>query len=170
MLARLDGIEGVEASRVDWTGRHLLLVLKPGADSRRAVAEAKGLLGGRARRLGAAEEAAEVAAFERGEPWMRVGESARLSGREAEVLSARLAAQVAEGAGLDESEAARVATVLREELTAAFERAHEAGGEVRRLDAELPEGLARVERRLGPLLPAGRAEKVRKALRDALDR
>ncbi|HET6204859.1 MAG TPA: hypothetical protein VFI25_18880 [Planctomycetota bacterium] len=169
MLARLDAVEGVEASRVDWTGKRVLLDLEPGADASRAIAEAKEVLGGRARRLAAAAEAEGVESFRRREPWMRAGESARLSRREAEVLSGRLAARIAKEVALDEPEADRFGALLREELSAAFDRAHEAGGEVGRLGGEMPKALERVEGRLAAF-PPEKAEKLRKALREALVR
>ena len=166
MLARLDEVEGVTASRVDWSGRYVLLELEPEADASRAVRKATAVLGQPVRRLPARDEASQVEAFRKGEPWMRAGESSRMSRRESEVLSGRITEQVARDAGLDEAETGRLGALLREELAGAFERAHEAGGDVERLHDQLAVALEGLPSKLSSFLSPPKAERVLKVLQD----
>ncbi len=170
MLARLDEVEGVKASRVDWSGRYVLLELEPEADVSRAIRGAQAVLGERVRRLPARDESSQVAAFRKGEPWMRAGESSRMSRREAEVLSGRFTERVAREAGLDEAETARLGAILREEISGAFERAHDAGGGVERLDGPIGVALAGLREKLAAFLPPEKADSVLNHLRAAGNR
>jgi len=105
----------------------VLIRLAPGAAPEDVVARATPILGKGARRLDAAAEAEQLASFRRGDPWMRSGETIRLSRHEAGVLGARLARDASGRAGLDESQAKRLAAVIKEEINAYFERMHASG-------------------------------------------
>ncbi len=127
MLAQLDKDPAVEEARVDWTGKYFLLKLKPGANATSAVGRAKGSLGGGLKRLEPAAEAEQLGAFQRGEPWMKSGETLKMSQEEARVLSLRFAERAAGRAGLDEERTRRLRTLLNEELDATMRQLHESG-------------------------------------------
>jgi hypothetical protein len=128
VLASLDEIPGVAASRVDWTGRRFLLELRPGTSVEEVVTRANLALGRDARLQDAEIERAAVASLREGtSTWMRAGETIRLSQTEAGVLARRFAAQASEEAGLDAAATERVAQALEVEIAAAFTRIHEAG-------------------------------------------
>ncbi len=167
MLRRLDGIPGVAESRVDWTGRFLLLALEPGADAAAAASAALALLGPGASRLDSAAASEQVEAFRRGERWMRAGETVEMSREEARVLARRTAERVTREEGLAPEEAAAVLAALDEALTEGLRRLHEPGA-VPRGDAAGVAGLLQpVEARLRESLPEGRAARVAAALRRA---
>jgi len=139
VLARLDEVPGVRESRVDWTGRYVLLALEDGADEARVAGEASSLLGDGAARLDRGREAEQVDAYRRGEPWMRAGETLRLSRAEARIIAEREGARAAREAGLDADASRRMVAVLEDELAAAFERVERRDGPVERgLGTELP--------------------------------
>lgn len=156
----------MEEGRVDWTGRYFLLRASPGRDLEPVIAGARSVLGKRARRLGAAAEAEKIASWRAGEPWMRAGEARRMSRREAEVLADRLASSAAGQARLGEEDSRRLEEVVREEMTAAFDRAHAAGGDVERLGSEFPAFFEGVGRRIREFLTEGEVSLVEKRLRE----
>lgn len=121
MLAQLDKVEGVAESRVDWTGRYFLLKIAPGRNPEGVATLAISTLKG-ARRLTAAQEAEQVAAYRRGEPWMRAGETLKLSQYEARVLAERFGDEAARKSGLDADQSRRLKVLIEEELSAAFQR------------------------------------------------
>lgn len=120
-MAQLDQVDGVAESRVDWTGRYFLLKLTPGGAPDGVALRAASSLQG-AKRLDAAREAEQIAAYQRGEPWMRSGETLQLSEHEARVLANRFGTKAAEAAGLDADQTKRLLEILQEELTSAFTR------------------------------------------------
>jgi hypothetical protein len=169
VLARLDAIPGVQESRVEAGGRYFLLVLAPGADEARVLAGAAEALRGRARRLGDAAAAAQLASRGRGDPWLAAAEVQALSYVEARIVAARAADAVAPAAGLDRAARDALAEAARVEVFRAIERVHDEGGRessgwfnaawpaiaaavAARLEGTLPPHvLARVARALGPL-------------------
>ncbi len=165
MLRRLDGIPGVAESRVDWSGKFVLLGLAPGADREAVAATALALLGSRAGRLDPAAAAEQVAAFRRGERWMRAGETIEMSREEARVLSRRFAERAASEEGLATEETTRVMAALDEAISAATRRVHESGEAPRADPSRIQELLAPVEARLREFLPEDRAARVAAALR-----
>jgi hypothetical protein len=164
VLARLDKTPGVRESRVDWTGRHFLLKLDPGADVGAVTRAAAAVLGAEARRVDADVEMAHVERYRRGEPWMRAGETRRLSAEEAGALAKRFAAGASRKAALSGEEARRLEEVLREEIGAAFERVHASEEPLERLGEEFPLVLERVTGRLMGFLTADKARRVTDAL------
>ena len=116
MLAQLDGVDGVAESRVNWTGRAFLVRLKEGADEERVAAAIAPKLGASAKRV---DPAVHVASLRAGEPWMRSGETLKMSQHEAKVLGGRAAAKAAEASGVD---AGKLTAIIEEELVAAFAR------------------------------------------------
>jgi hypothetical protein len=144
VLAQLDGLEGVEESRVSWDGRTFRIALLPDADGERVTSAVVAVLGGGAERV--AQPAPPAGAD--GERWLSSAQTIELSLHEASVLAAAFAVDIAAEAELRESDARRLETTLREELEGAFRRAHAAGGTVDRLWAEFPEARSRFEARL----------------------
>lgn len=125
MLARLDELPGVEASRVDWTGRLFLLELEPGADVEAVVRHADAKLGGGARRLDAGRERTIAAGHVAGtSTWMRAGETLKLSRTEAGILARKHGEAAAREAGLPPEQTGRLIGVIERETFAAFERIH----------------------------------------------
>jgi hypothetical protein len=118
----------VAESRVEASGCFFLVVLAPGAEEGRVVAEAMTALRGRAARLEPAAAAAQLAARPRGDPWLSAREIVGLSYVEARIVATTTAARVAAQAGLDGRATAAVAEALRLELFAAVERVHAEGG------------------------------------------
>lgn len=151
-------------SRVDWTGQHFLLKIDSGADSASVVRAAVSILGREAHRLEADLERAQVERYRRGEPWLRVGETRRLSTEEAGVLAKRFAAGASRKAALDGEQAKRLEGILREEIDAAFGRVHAAEAPLERLEEEYPVVLERVTARLAAFLTADQVGRVRSAL------
>lgn len=127
MLARLDTLPGIEESRVDWTGRYVLLKLRPGTDPAAVVPQAGEILAGGVRPLEGPAAEVQLASFRRGEPWMRSGETLRMSIEESKVLSLRLAQRAARDAGLEEDRTRRLEGLLKAELDAAIGGLHASG-------------------------------------------
>jgi len=127
VLARLDEIEGVHESRVDWSGTRFLLILSPGADEERVAGAARQALGPGTAVLDRKREHEAVEAFHRGESWMRAGETLHLSHEEARVLGERFAHQAADELGLTREQTARLSTILGAACAKRFEGLHESG-------------------------------------------
>lgn len=161
MLAQLDEVEGVAASRVDWTGRAILLELAPGAAADETSDRACAALGEGARRLDTAAESEAIASWRRGDPWMRSGETLSLSLEESRVLGASLARRAADAAHLDAERESRLAGVLREELAASFSRSHASGGGIDRLQDDWPALLDRAAERSRAFLAPEEVEAAR---------
>lgn len=136
VLALLDDVPGVDESRVDWTGRFVLLKLQSGASTEAIVANADEILGGDVRRLDAHEEAEAIASYRRGDQWMRSGETRRLSREEARVIANRDGREAGREAGLTDDQTERFVAIMETEIAAAFGRIHDEGkGLPRRFDA-----------------------------------
>lgn len=168
MLARLDKIDGVSESRVDWTGQKVLIRLKSGADSDRVSAQAAKHLGSGAVRLSAARETEQIDGFRRGEPWLRAGETLELSRHESKVLGKSLAARAGRSI-LDDAALRRLETVLEEEFFAIFSRIH--AGEVtldQAFERAGTESGPRIEKRLLEYMTRDQAAEVLAALRDSI--
>ena len=171
MLARLDQVPGVEESRVDWTGRYILLRLKADADDGRVTTEAASTLGDGATRLDRAAESQKLETYRSGEPWLRAGETLRLSREEARVLARRFAGKAAGDAELTDEESRRVAKILEEEFAAAFDRIHASGEKPdRRFRAEWSTVLERATVRTNAFLSKDRVARVAESLRQQLAR
>jgi len=139
VLARLETVPGIEEARVDWTGAYFLLKLAPTADTAAIPRLSGAVLGSDPVRLDTAAEEAHIAAFRRGEPWMRSGETLRLSGEEARVWGGRIADDTARDAGLDDAKSRSLKSLFQSELLRAFERAHASEGSLsERLSREWP--------------------------------
>ncbi|MGH7162256.1 MAG: hypothetical protein ACREID_02130 [Planctomycetota bacterium] len=168
MLARLDELEGVRESRVDWTGRYVLLALEAGADESAVVARAAKVLGEGARRLDESREAEQLGAFRSGEPWLRTDETLKLSEEEARVVGARLGEGAAAAAGLDAEDARLFAEVVQDELRMAFGRLHADGPDAAPDPAEEQAlRLGRVKTRSLAFLTEVEAERACQALLEA---
>jgi hypothetical protein len=119
VLARLEALDGVEEARVDWTGSRILL---------------RGAAPGTVQALKDAGYEAQVvdaqpmvASMREGAPWMRAGETVRLSEREAAALAERWAREACAEAGIVEERDA-VRAILEDEFRAALKSLHESGG------------------------------------------
>jgi hypothetical protein len=143
VLARLDEIDGVTESRVDWTGTRFLIGLAEGAEEPRVSTKAAETLGGGARMLGERETRDALASYHEGEAWMRAGETLRLSRYEARVLARRYASEAALDIGLDGLAEDRLEELFESELYRAFERTH-AGSDVEALPLEIGGAIRRI--------------------------
>ncbi len=162
MLARLDAIPGVGDARADWTGRHFLVELDPGRDEKRVEADVTAALGEGARRLTGGAAEAQVESFRRGEPWVRAGETMRLSREEARVVAARLGGEAARAAKLDDARARRLTGLIERELAAAFERHHASGGGAgRTLGLAWDEAMERVIEQAKPFMTEDEIRRAR---------
>lgn len=128
MLARLDEIEGVAESRVDWTGKRFLLTLNADAKKGQVAEAAAGSLGEGARLLDEEETREVLDSYRKGEAWMRAGETLRLSRFEVGVLAKRYGNEAAQEIGLDENRTSKLVELFERELSRAFERAHAGQG------------------------------------------
>lgn len=127
MLASLDRIPGVHEARVHHDGIYFLFALEPDADIADVLEQAKEFLPD-AERPPAKVESGLVDGFARGEKWLRSGDTKELSREEARILAERHAEQAATAIGLDDVKKVKLARVLDEETTAAFDRIHAKGG------------------------------------------
>lgn len=128
MLARLDEIEGVAESRVDWTGKRFLLGLEAGAGMDQVEAQALETLGEGARSLDDGKVREVLDSYRKGETWMRAGETLQLSRFEAGVLAKRYGNEAAVETGLDEAGAGKLVALFEQEFIRAFERTHAGQG------------------------------------------
>lgn len=114
-------------SRVDHSGRFFMLALAPEADCAGILRSALEVLAD-ARRPGTRVETELIESYRRGARWMRAGETAELSREEAHILAARRANEAARSVGLDAARTQKLLRILDEELAAAFDHIHAAGG------------------------------------------
>lgn len=162
MLAQLDRLEGVAESRVDWSGREILIRLRTGASPDGVAASAVAHLGSRAQR---ADPAAAIKSFRDGDPWMRAGETLKLSKHESIVLGRHYAAQASRDI-LDAEGQGRLALILADEIYAVFERVH--AGEIHLNNAmrlESGASLDRIHARLREFASDDQARAIVEALR-----
>lgn len=143
MLARLDQIEGVAESCVDWTGQRFLLALKADATKSRVAEAAAGTLGEDARLFDETETSEVLDSYRKGEAWMRAGETLRLSRFEAGVLAKRYGTEAAQEIGLDDQKTNKVIGLFEQELSRAFERVH-AGQGIEAVPAEFEAAAKRI--------------------------
>ncbi len=168
MLAQLEAIDGVDSARVDWTGNRFLLALAASTDVDEFLAGAARLLGETTRRLPSRDEREQLDAFARGEPWLRSGETARLSAKEAEILSQRHALAAAQIVGLDAAQSDRLALIVREDLLRVFDEfARGSVPDRATITARWRDLADRVGKRSREFLTAAEAESVASALREA---
>jgi hypothetical protein len=161
----LDGISGVAASRVDWTGTRFLITLGSGADRGRAAESAAAILGEGARILDDADVRSVLDSYEKGETWMRAGETLQLSRFEAGVLARRYGKEAGAEIGLDDATTAKLVVVFEQELDRAFDRVH-AGKGIEELPQELAAAAGRILESTAGFLDAERQN----ALADYLKR
>jgi hypothetical protein len=128
VLARLEKLPGVQRARVDSSGRFFWISLAPGADGAAVARAATDVLGAKARLLGAAEAEAQLAAHERGDPWLAAAEVMTLSYVEARLLSVRIAGEARRQCGAGPAEGEALAEAVRWVLFGAMERVHAEGG------------------------------------------
>ena len=128
MLARLDEIEGVAESRVDWTGTRFLLTLEDGAGKEQVEGRAVDTLGDGARTLDGGEVAEVLDSYRKGEAWMRAGETLQLSRFEAGVLAKRFGSEAATEIGLGDEQTGKLVALFEQELNRAFDRTHAGRG------------------------------------------
>lgn len=128
VLARLEGLAGVTAARVDSSGTFFWLALDPRADEAPVADLARGVLGAGARALPAGEAEEQLAAHARGDPWLTAREVMALSYVESRILAARVSEEVQRRAGGTSDEREVVAEAIRASLFAAMERVHAEGG------------------------------------------
>ena len=128
MLARLDEIEGVAESRVDWTGKRFLRGWEDGAGMDQVEAQALETLGEGARSLDDGEVRDVLNSYRKGETWMRAGETLQLSRFEAGVLAKRFGGEAAAEIGLDDEGTTKLVALFEQEFIRAFERTHAGQG------------------------------------------
>jgi hypothetical protein len=128
VLARLDEIEGVAESRVDWTGKRFLVGLEDGSDTNQVEAQALQTLGEGARSLDDREVSEVLDSYRKGETWMRAGETLQLSRFEAGVLAKRYGGEAAAEVGLDDKGTTKLVALFEQEFIRAFERTHAGTG------------------------------------------
>lgn len=166
MLAQLDDVTGVEESRIDWTGRYFLLKLTADADRGRVEEAVLVALGDGAKRAEASTETERIAAFQRGEPWMRSGETLKLSGHEAQVLGERFTQAAAKEVGLDAAKTERLLEVVRDETRRLLESLHTEGGNVsERFMKGWEPAVKRVHERSLQFLTKDEADRIETSLR-----
>ena len=167
MLAQLEAVEGIREARVDWTGQSFLLSMDASARPEKVVAELKKLLGPTAQRLQPDEEQEQIATFKAGAPWLRSGETARMSAHEAKVLAQRYATDAARDAGLDEERSGRLIALVQDELEKLFGRFEQTGLPSRDgMTAEWKELAGRVAERSRAFLTNAEVDRVAAYLRD----
>ena len=127
MLAQLEGIQGVREARVDWTGQKFLLTVDGSIEPERILAATSKLLGPTVERLSPAEEQEQIATYKAGAPWLRSGETARMSAHEARVLAERYATDAARQAGLDDERSNRLTALVQDELEKLFAKFERTG-------------------------------------------
>lgn len=120
MLAQLEAVRGVREARVDWTGQSFLLSLAASTEPESVIAATKTILGPTVQRLPLADEQEQIATYKAGAPWLRSGETARMSAHEAQVLAMRYATDAARSAGLDEARSTRLTALVQDELEHLF--------------------------------------------------
>ena len=157
MLARLDEIDGVAESRVDWTGTRVLVTLSADADKPRVETEVEGTLGEGARVLDERATREVLESYRKGEAWMRSGETLKLSRFEAGVLAKKHGTAAAAEIGLDEAKTQKLVALIEAELDRAFERAHAEGG-IDALGGEIAAAGERIVEASGAFLDAEQRE------------
>jgi hypothetical protein len=124
VLARLDEVAGVTESRVDWSGTRILVLTESGANRAAVASDVAAALSG-ARHVDDYRTVQQVlASYRAGEPWMRAGETLRLSRHEAAVLGEQHGGRAAAEAHLDETATRRLVAAFTREFEQAFERIH----------------------------------------------
>lgn len=171
MLAQLDKVPGVAESRIDWTGHYFLLKVADGVEPEGVVDPAREVLGSGAQRLKAAAETEQIAAFEHGEPWMRSGETLRLSGEEARVLGDRFTTDAAKESGLDAAKTQRLRELVQDETKRLLESLHAEGGNVSdRFMTGWAPAVQRVHERSREFLTQAESDRVSEILRARFDK
>lgn len=170
MLARLDEIPGVASARSDSSGRFFWIELAPGVRENDVSARVRETLGASASILSPDASRAQLAARERGDPWLRASEVMTLSFLEGRLLSVRIAGDASREAGATPGEREALAEAIRVELFATLERVHREGG--RRsggwIDEEWPAVAAAAAARCAPELGAEVLQRVAASLPDLL--
>ena len=152
VLASLEAVEGIEEAKVDHSGRYFLLVLELGVEADEVLARARRWLSD-AERAETSVEASLVEGYRRGARWFGPQDVDELSREEARHLAECEGAVAAQALGLDAARAAKLVTVLEEELARAFERIHAAGGGLgERAAAQFEAAAARVVERSATFL------------------
>jgi hypothetical protein len=165
VLARLDEIDGVAESRVDWTGTRVLVTLNADADKSRVETEVESALGEGAHVLDERATREVLESYRKGEAWMRSGETLKLSRFEAGVLAKKHGTAAAAELGLDDATTQKLVALIEGELDRAFERAHAEGG-IDALGGEIAAAGERIVEASGAFLDA----EQRKALSAYIER
>jgi hypothetical protein len=170
VLARLEAIPGVASARTDSSGRFFWITPAPGARPPEVAERCRAALGASAALLGPAAAAAQLAAHERGDPWLGAGEVMTLSFVEGRLLSVRIAGDAAAESGASAAQREAVAEAVRVELFAALERVHAEGGRKSSgwIDEEWPAIAAAAAARCAPDLPPEVRGRLSAALPDLL--
>ena len=161
MLAQLEEQPEITEARVDWSGRKFLLQSSRGNVSSLALR----ILTDAGYDAKAVDAAPFVESYRAGEPWLRGGETLKLSTKEAEVLAGRWSREAGGRIGLTEEETARTESVLREELMERFRAVHEGGGIGARDRAGLHRAFGRTGDRCAAFLGESRSAELVEALR-----
>jgi hypothetical protein len=152
VLARIDDVAGVRESRVDWSGKRFLVLVESGADHATVAGNVSAALSGAHVVDDDATVRQVLRSYRAGDPWMRAGETLRLSKQEAAVLGERHGMAAAAEGGLDEARTRQLAGVFTREFEVAFERFH--AGESVSLGSELSAASKRVLAASGSFLDA----------------
>ena len=128
VLARLSGIPGVAAARVECSGTCFLLAGREPGALERAMPAVLDVLGPRTRRLEGEAREVQLARFGAGELWFSKDDIRGLSYVEARILATRMTDVVTAAVDVDAATAARVHDALLQEIVAALDHAHDTGG------------------------------------------
>jgi hypothetical protein len=151
VMAEIDRLEGVAECRVAWNGRRFRIVLDRGADGARVANAVAARLEGRF-------DPDASAANE--DVWLNATETIELSRYEATRIAAEHAGEIATELALAPEASRKLESVMLEELTVAFERAHAAGGGVDRLWEQWPDAERRFQARLPSFLTPEQCTRV----------
>lgn len=143
----MDKLTQIVESRVDWTGKYFLFEIRSGADQDLLVTELSKITKVKLRKVTRDQYADLWQSYLAGEPWMRSGETMKLSEKEAEVLGERLARTAAEAASLTESETQKLVSIVREELLESFRKIHDSAEDLSSSFAESGPFLERIRAR-----------------------
>jgi hypothetical protein len=157
VLRSIDELEGVAESSTSWDGRFFRIEVRPGADPDGVAAAAAALLEGEACCVTEPRGKADPA---QPDAWFNTEQVVELSRHEAGVIAADFASEIGAEVELERTASERLHTVLREELTHAFEQAHASGGGVQRLWEQLPAAWPRFEARIAEFLTPAQCEQV----------
>lgn len=169
-MAQLERLAHVREVRVNWTGRFFLLTVDSPQNFSLVTEATLSTLGKGSRRVSQSEEQEQLQTFHRGEPWLKSGETLRMSEEERRVLAERFASRAAKDTDLDDRQKARLHSAISKELQQRFEEAHRGTRSLNRFKEEWPALIERVIKQACSDMPVSQQEQIRVSLIRSLDR